>query len=126
MPVHASTIVPLQVRFLSGVRAPNTGGGSGGSGGDGGLAPTPLVNDGRVIVLGEQPLLEARTLSANQREVAVYGLPGRTYTLESSTHPKQADAWQTWRNVTLSEQGDWKTVTSDGSGLPEIFYRTKQ
>ena len=127
VPVHASTIVPLQVRFLAGQRALATGGGSGGSAGQF-LPPTPLANDGRIIVLGEQPLIEGRLVrsgSQTRREISVYGLPNRSFTLQSSTQPDDEEAWQDWRSGTLSPRGDWQTTISEAASTPQLFYRTK-
>jgi hypothetical protein len=51
-----------------------------------GLQPTLLVNDGRVAVIGAQPLLDAHFNSLNRRELTVYGNRNVSYTVQQTTN----------------------------------------
>jgi len=50
-----------------------------------GLPPTVLANHGRVVLIGTQPLLDAR-MNNGGREVVVYGKAGVTYQLQYATN----------------------------------------
>jgi hypothetical protein len=66
-----SAIVALHGASISGVRA---------------SAPTPItgvITDGRVFVIGTQPLLDASPGTNQQLALTIYGLPGKRYSLES-------------------------------------------
>ncbi len=106
---QTSAFVPLSAaRFLAlqgnGVRVPGT-----------------LINDGRVVVIGAEPLLEALPSTNGQRSLILYGRPQTTYTLEFSTDLLNAAAWQTaWRGtlINLSQRFDHLPETNR-----TLFYR---
>jgi hypothetical protein len=50
------------------------------------LNPTMLIHDGRVAVIGAQPLLDAHFTSLNRRELTVYGNRNITYTIQQTTN----------------------------------------
>jgi hypothetical protein len=68
-----SSFAPLHLESVTPTRA------------DAGLAPTILANDGRVAILGTQPLVDAR-MANGVREVIVYGKVGVTYQLQYATN----------------------------------------
>jgi hypothetical protein len=87
-----------------------------------GLAPTILKNDGRVVIVNGQPLLEAATSGA-ARTLTLYGRPGATYVIESSASP--FGPWQFSTSVTLSNL--YSTAdASASSGASAIFFRARE
>ena len=59
-----------------------------------GVEPTLLLNDGRAVVVGARPLLEARTKPGNQREITLYGRRGTTYVIEYTTTLTNGVTWR--------------------------------
>jgi len=91
-----------------------------------GLAPTPLVNPGRVAILDGQPLLEAGAGPAGgPRQLKLYGKPGQAYTVERSTRPLDPTSWVTVRSLTMSASQQ-SFEDGEGGSLPTVFYRAKQ
>ena len=74
----------------------------------------PLVS--RVVVIGEQPLLDALNFSV--RELILWGNPGRTYRIDFI--PEIGAAWQPWR--TNSPVGP-RTPLPAHENLSPVFYR---
>jgi hypothetical protein len=72
-PGQSSVFVPLHVDSVIPTRA------------DPGPAPTVLANHGRAVILGTQPLIDAR-LNHGVREIFVYGRVGLTYQLQYTTN----------------------------------------
>ena len=107
---QTSAFVPLQFNNVSGTRAQP------------GLAPTMLANDGRVVVVGEQPLVEA-LLVGGVRTLSLYGKPGTNYMIETTATPAIPASWTPWRSLLLSEL--LGTTPADAGG-PSIFYRAKE
>jgi hypothetical protein len=107
---QTSAFVPLQFNNVSGTRAQP------------GLAPTMLANDGRVVVVGEQPLVEA-LLVGGVRTLSLYGKPGTNYMIETTATPAIPASWTPWRSLLLSEL--LGTTPADAGG-PAIFYRATE
>jgi uncharacterized repeat protein (TIGR03803 family) len=53
---------------------------------------------GRVVIIGPQPLLESFLATNSQRGLNLYGKPGSSYQLESTTNISDASSWKpAWR-----------------------------
>jgi hypothetical protein len=112
-PGQTSTFIPLELGNVSGQRAQP------------GLAPTLLLNNGRVVMVDGQPLLEAaRSYLDGARWLTIYGRSGSNYMIETSTNPANPAAWQSWRVVGVTNLVG--TTTADaGTNGAIIFYRAR-
>lgn len=63
--------------------------------------PRTIANNGRVVVVAEEPLLEALVMTNHQRQLVLYGPPGQDYIIESSSQ-LGASQWQTAWQGTMS------------------------
>ncbi len=84
-----------------------------------GPAPTLLANEGRVVTVNGQPLLEAFQTGSG-RVLALYGRTGTNYLLETSIN--FGVSWQSWQSVTLSNLLQFIDA-SVHSNAPAILYR---
>ncbi len=109
---RASAFVPLTVSGISAVRQGT------------GLPPGTLVNDGRVVVIGAQPLLEAQRSGSGAREMTLYGHPGVHYTLESISNYLDGQGWTPWREVTMTNLTERLPLADPAP--PVIFYRARE
>lgn len=103
---QASALVPLQPRdvFISPQELNSP--------------PTLLANDGRVVVVSEEPLLESFQTNG-VRSLTLYGKPGRNYSLEISTN---LSSWQFWQLVTLTNL--FQTIDASAhTNLSTVLYR---
>ena len=107
-----SAFVPLSVVNLECIRSSP------------GLTPTPLANDGRVVVIGGQPLLEGRVGPKGERELILYGQPGARYQLDSSLNPDDPQAWRPWQESLLTNLFQILPIGSET--LSPIFYRARE
>lgn len=89
-----------------------------------GLAPTSVSNAGRVVVIGSQSMLEGRLAAGGQRELILYGQPGASYGIESSTNATDPSAWMPWQQATLTNL--FNVLPAGSNVVPSIFYRTKE
>ena len=88
--------------------------------------PSVLLNSGRVVVIGSQPLLEALTdLPAGSRRLVLYGRQQVPYRVEKSEELFNPDSWQPWRSLTLSNLFE-SLDASDSTNAPMIFYRARE
>jgi hypothetical protein len=113
---QTSAFVPLVVSSVQSTRA------------DEGLAPTHLANDGRITVIGTQPLLENRFSTNGQREVVVYGRPGVNYPVQYATNLANGGTW--FPRGTASMGTNLVRVVPVGNTVPPIsvravFYRAR-
>jgi hypothetical protein len=69
---------------------------------DGTLARNFAAQFGRVVVVGNEPLLESFVPTNDQPVGALYAQPGTTNLLEASSNPADHDSWSTDRTVTMS------------------------
>ena len=90
-----------------------------------GLEPTILVNDGRVVVMGEKALLEPVLVTPPLRRILVYVRPGTSYTIESSTNLANPAAWRLFATVPAS-QIPVRSLSLGSSPAPPIYYRIRQ
>ena len=61
------------------------------------------ASSGRIVFLGNEPLLEAVLLPGKQRVLNLYGKPGAAYALETSSDPGDPSSWLVWRRVPLMD-----------------------
>lgn len=74
---------------------------------------------GRVVVIAEEPLLEAQVFTNSQRQLVLYGPPGPGYVVQKSTEPASPAAWQTAWEGSLTNL--YQVIPATGGG--SIFYR---
>ncbi len=108
---QSSAFVPLKLTAVSAVRAQP------------GLAPTALLNNGRVVVVNGQPLLDAHLDSPGARALTLYGRPGTNYMIQTSSIPSLPGSWADWHSMTLSNLLE---TTGANTNTPTIFYRAKE
>jgi hypothetical protein len=82
----------------------------------------PIVQAGRVVVVADNPLLEALP-SAPGRTMAVYGKTGANYQLQSNPSAVSPGAWRPVFTFTQTNIAQTLSVTPDS---PPIFYRLLQ
>lgn len=108
---QGSAFLPLTVNSLGVTRAQP------------GPEPTLLANDGRIVVVSRQPLVEAQLTRTGQRVLAIYGTTGILYRIETTTNP--ASPWI--QRATLRPTNIVQRLTSPGFLLgPNIFVRLRE
>jgi hypothetical protein len=107
-----SAFVPLVLSGITGQRA------------QAGLAPTVLSNNGRVVVVNGQPLLEASLDSIGARTLTLYGWPGTNYFIQTSSVPAFPASWANWRSIILSNVLQATEANAATNGV--IFYRARE
>ncbi len=88
---------------------------------DPGLPPTVLLNDGRVVVIGDRVLLEAQAGTNGTGLLTFYGVPGVPYAIETSP---DATAWSTWLPFTPTNLVE--RIPLPAPAGPVIFYRARE
>jgi hypothetical protein len=88
-----------------------------------GLEPTKLLNDGRVVILGVRPLLEAR-LTGGQRQLAIYGRLGSNYTLQSRFGFGTGTVWA--NRSTLTMTNTFRVLPAPSATAPIIMFQLRQ
>ena len=112
-PGQSSAFIPLTFNGVAAQRAQP------------GLAPTVLLNSGRVVAVGGQPLLEAFNGSGGPRVLTLYGRTGTNYLIETSSIPASAASWHVWRAMTATNLLE-SMPASAAPNAPLIFYRARQ
>jgi hypothetical protein len=79
---------------------------------------------GRVVVVGNQPLLEASAGANSSRTLILYGTPGQSITLLSTTNLSKPNSWTTYGAVTLTNL--FQTVSLGGATNPAQFFQVVQ
>jgi hypothetical protein len=110
-PGQTSAFIPLHFDSVTGQRSQP------------GLAPSVLAHEGRVVVVGSQPLLEANIGNLGARTLTLYGKPGTNYVIETSSNPANPGSWTTLTNRTPTSLQE---TLPAGVGTPTIFYRARQ
>jgi hypothetical protein len=105
---QTSAFIPLAPQSLQGLNA------------DGSIVNNFAVESGRLVVVGNDPLLEALRAANGSRSLALYGLPGDAYEIQSATNLAQPVAWQ---NVLSVPMTNLQAVLALNSSPPNIFYR---
>ena len=85
--------------------------------------PTRLLNAGRIVILGTQPLLEAR-ISGGQRQLVLYGKVGTNLTVQSKTSLSSTAAWANRSTVTMTKSV--RVIAAPSPTVPLIFYQLRQ
>lgn len=109
---QSSSFVPLTIQNLAAVRAD--------------ASPIPCVEAGtsRVVLIANEPLLETTRGTNGQLGVVLYGLPGRSYQLESAGSLAAA-TWTpavVWPLTNSSQAFSLDSGTQPGA----VFYRVRQ
>jgi hypothetical protein len=89
-----------------------------------GLTPTMLVNDGRIVIVGAQAMLEAVLSGAGQRQLVLYSKPGVTNIIQSRTSLATSAVWANRNSYTVTNLV--RTVPAPSPTAPLIFYRLRQ
>jgi hypothetical protein len=108
----ASAFVPLIVTNLSAMGADNS------------AATNLLTQNGRVAVIGPQPLLDATLDTDLNPMLTLYGQPGVSYKLLSRTNLIGGGLWSTAGNFTLS--GLFQGISLVGASNQMQFFRAVQ
>jgi hypothetical protein len=109
---QASAFVPLHVHSLTGTRAGT------------GLTPRSLANDGRLAIIGGEPLVETMPPANGQRRIMLYGKRGVTYTIQQSTNLGPTGVWAPRGSLTLTNL--FRPVIVGNVPPPPVFYRARQ
>jgi len=88
---------------------------------NGNLLSRPKTADGRVFIIGEEPILDAVLETNGARTLVLYARPERHYTIESNTNLASADSWSAWQEIDLL--GRWARLPNPGNGGSTVFYR---
>jgi hypothetical protein len=109
-PSNASAFVPLGVVNIQGTKSDGTPVGS------------AIGLGGRVVVIGNQPLLEASLGTNAQRLLRVYGNPGEAYQLNLSTNLATTNWLYAWHFPQTNLAQDYAAKQQ----LPVVFYRAEK
>ena len=91
-----------------------------------GQPATPLAVDGRIAVIGFQPLIEAVRSSTGARSLTLYGTPGTTNAIQQTTNLFNASAWTLRGNVTMGTNLVRTSALSSSASIRFIYYRLRQ
>ncbi|PYL00358.1 MAG: hypothetical protein DME19_05355 [Verrucomicrobia bacterium] len=80
-----------------------------------------FVNGGRVVVIGNEPLLEAQLTAEGTRNLVLYGKPGSSYQLEYSGDLSGANNWTNWVRVPLTNL--FQVIENVDPNGPDVFFR---
>jgi len=111
-PSNSSAFVPLSIGNIQGTKADGTPVGIRYAYGLG----------GRVVVIGNQPLLEASLGTNAQRMIRVYGNPGDAYQMNFSTNLATANWLYSWHFPQTNLAQDYYA----NQQLPAVFYRAQK
>jgi hypothetical protein len=114
VPAQNSGFAPL---YLSAMHA---------SMGEEALEPTLLINEGRVAVVGAQPLLAARYRTRTQREVTIYGHRNTAYVIEVSTNLSNGGDWRTRGSIPAASMTNLSQSLILNTPAPPVFWRVRQ
>ena len=111
VPVQSSAFVPLHLNSVAAQRATP------------GLAPTALLNEGRLVIVSGQPLLEAALGTGGARTLTLYGKPGTNYVIETTGTPASPASWTPLLSRTPASLQETIPI---GNAAPTIFYRARE
>jgi len=80
-----------------------------------------FVNSGRVVVIGNEPLLEAQLSATGTRNLILYGNPGSSYQLEYSSNLSGTNNWKNWMRVPLTNL--FQVIENVDPNGPDVFFR---
>ena len=104
-----SAFVRLQISNLSARQA------------NGSVLSRMLSNDGRVILVNVEPLLEARITGGGIRQLILYGEPGLSYQLQYSGDLSDTNHWKNWIRVPLTNL--FQVIENVDPNGPNVFFR---
>jgi subtilase family serine protease len=78
---------------------------------------------GRIVVIGDRPVLDALRSSNGVQGLTVFGQPGRSYTIEKTTNLMPPIVWEFTTNVLLTNL--WQRVEGL-SNPPPVIYRARE
>jgi hypothetical protein len=107
-----SAFVPLAATGISATRT------------DGSIFTNGIGQPGRIVVIGTQPLLDARLSNNSAPMLTLYGNPPDTYQISSSTNVTGTVVWTPFTNVTLTNLFEF--VTPPASTNQMEFFRAMQ
>lgn len=82
---------------------------------------TTLISQGRVVIVADQPVLDALTLNSNRHFLRLYGNPGETYEIQTATNVTPPVFWLPFTELLLSNIV--QTVDGDTNNVPFRVYR---
>lgn len=106
-----SAFVPLIPQALQGT---NT---------DGTVAAAFFASPGRIVIVGPQPLLDIQ-LSGAERNLVLYGIPGESYQLQSSTALANPLGWSDYLRVPMTNI--MEVMSNVDSSPASVFFRAYQ
>ena len=106
---QTSAFVPLQVTELDGTRSDTT------------LLAHTFAQSGRVVVIANQPLVEAGFAPDNSRQLTLYGKAWMSYAIQYSTNLSNPNGWKQLRY--FAQTNMVTTLTGLGVPGPGVYYR---
>ena len=91
---------------------------------DGTLVTNLNTQSGRVVVLAEQPLLEAFLGTNRQPALVLYGQVGTNHLLQSTTDLRNPGSWRPVGTVTMTNL--WQTFESVVGTNRMLFFRARR
>jgi hypothetical protein len=111
-PGQRSAFVPLSLRTVAGKRT------------DSSVMTNLSLNSGRLVLVGDESLLEAAVTSNKSRTMTLYAKPYFTYALEYRTNLTSKTVWTRLRPMAITELAT--SVTAPEVGSDQVFYRAVQ
>ena len=109
---QSSAFVPLQIAAIDGRH------------GDNSPFALQFVQNGRVIVIAEEPLLEAQLAPDGSRSLILYGKPGASYQIQAANSVGIGDNWNDWTLVSLTNLS--QAISAVNPPWPVAFFRAYQ
>ena len=88
-----------------------------------GLAPTHLANEGRIVIIGTQPLLDPYIDSNNQKQMIVYGRQGLSYSMQYVTNVMDTN-WLLRSRIVMTNI--FRPFSPGSSPAPPVYWRARQ
>jgi len=110
---QSSAFVPLHLSSVAGTRAST------------GLTPSTLANDGRVVVVGSQPLLETLPPTNGNRQLMFYGKRNSTNRVQYATRLGTNVVWTNRATVTITTSNQYRVLPVGNTPPPPVFYRVQ-
>jgi len=108
---QTSAFVPLQITSMAGTRV------------GAGLMPSTLANDGRVVIVGDQPLLETLPPNNGNRQLMFYGRRNTTNRVQYATRLGTNVVWTNRATITVTTSNQYRVLPVGNSPAPPVFYR---
>jgi hypothetical protein len=110
---QSSAFVPLHIGSMAGTRA------------IAGLTPSILANDGRVVVVGSQPLLETLFPTNGTRQLMFYGKRNSTNRVQYATRLGTNVVWTNRATITITTTNQYRILPVGNTPPPPVFYRVQ-